>query len=64
MEYNNEKLEEFNRYINEKKANGSIIPSFVIHMIANLVSSIISLFSLIWWNRVYINYKIGGELNE
>ena len=51
-------------YINEKKANGSIIPSFVIHMIANLVSSIISLFSLIWWNRVYINYKIGGELNE
>ena len=34
-------------YINEKKANGSIIPSFVIHMIANLVSSVISLFSLI-----------------
>ena len=34
-------------YINEKKANGSIIPSFVIHMIANLVSSVISLFLLI-----------------
>ena len=34
-------------YINEKKANGSIIPSFIIHMIANLVSSVISLFSLI-----------------
>ena len=34
-------------YINEKKANGSVIPSFVIHMIANLVSSVISLFSLI-----------------
>ena len=34
-------------YINEKKANGSIIPSFVIHIIANLVSSVISLFSLI-----------------
>lgn len=33
-------------YINEKKANGSIIPSFIIHMIANLVSSVISLFSL------------------
>ena len=34
-------------YINEKKANGSIIPSFIIHMIANLVSSVISLFLLI-----------------
>ena len=34
-------------YINEKKANGSIIPSFVIHIIANLVSYVISLFSLI-----------------
>ena len=34
-------------YINEKKANGSIVPSFIIHMVANLVSSVISLFSLI-----------------
>jgi len=34
-------------YINEKKTNGSIIFSWIVHGIANLFSSIISLFSLI-----------------
>ncbi len=34
-------------YINEKKANGSIYPSWIIHATANLFSSIISLFSII-----------------
>jgi len=34
-------------YVNEKKTNGSIIFSWIVHGIANLFSSIISLFSLI-----------------
>ncbi|MDO5715190.1 MAG: CPBP family intramembrane metalloprotease [Tissierellia bacterium] len=34
-------------YINEKKSNGSILPSWIIHGLANLFSSTIVLFSLI-----------------
>lgn len=34
-------------YINEKKANGSIIPSWIMHGLANILSSIASLFKLI-----------------
>lgn len=34
-------------YINEKKANGSIFPSWFIHAISNLFSSIIAMFSII-----------------
>jgi len=34
-------------YINEKKANGSIIPSWTIHGLSNLFSSIVALYSLI-----------------
>lgn len=34
-------------YINEKKANGSILPSWSIHFIGNLFSGILSLFSII-----------------
>lgn len=33
-------------YINEKKASGSILPSWAIHSIANLFSSIMALFSI------------------
>jgi len=33
-------------YINEKKASGSIIPSWIIHGIANILSSLIPLFKL------------------
>ncbi len=34
-------------YINEKKANGSILPSWCIHFISNLFSGILSLFSIL-----------------
>ncbi|MDE7366334.1 MAG: CPBP family intramembrane metalloprotease [Lachnospiraceae bacterium] len=34
-------------YANEKKADGSIIPSWIVHGIANLFSSIISMFCII-----------------
>ena len=34
-------------YINEKKANGSIFPSWSIHAISNLFASIIAMFSII-----------------
>lgn len=34
-------------YINEKKANGSIIPSWIIHALANTFSSVAALFSII-----------------
>lgn len=34
-------------YVNEKKANGSIVPSWIIHGIANLFSAIITMFSII-----------------
>jgi len=37
----------FMGYINEKMANGSILPGWIIHGLANIFSSIISLFSLI-----------------
>jgi membrane protease YdiL (CAAX protease family) len=37
----------FMGYINEKMANGSILPGWIIHGFANTFSSIISLFSLI-----------------
>ena len=37
----------FMGYINEKMANGSILPGWIIHGLANTFSSIISLFSLI-----------------
>lgn len=34
-------------YVNEKKANGSIAPSWIIHGISNLFSTIIAMFSII-----------------
>lgn len=34
-------------YINEKKANGSILPSWFIHALSNIFSSIITMFSII-----------------
>ena len=34
-------------YINEKRANGSIIPGWIMHGIANILSSVIALFLLI-----------------
>ena len=34
-------------YINEKKADGSIIPSWIIHGLSNAFASVISLFSII-----------------
>lgn len=34
-------------YINEKKAYGSILPSWIIHGISNLFSSIVALFSIL-----------------
>lgn len=34
-------------YVNEQKANGSIIPSWMIHGIANLFSAVVSIFSII-----------------
>ncbi len=37
----------FMGYINEKKADGSILPSWLIHGLANTFSSIIALFSII-----------------
>lgn len=37
----------FMGYVNEKKANGSIIPSWIIHSIANIFSGISSAFLLI-----------------
>jgi hypothetical protein len=37
----------FMGYINEKTASGSIIPSWIIHGLANTFSSIVSLFMLI-----------------
>lgn len=37
----------FMGYINEKSANGSIIPSWMIHTVSNLVSGICSAFSII-----------------
>ena len=37
----------FMGYINEKEANGSIIPSWIIHAIANLFSGIYASFSII-----------------
>ena len=33
-------------YINEKKANGSILPSWFIHALSNIFASIVSMFSL------------------
>ncbi|MFI3231596.1 MAG: CPBP family intramembrane glutamic endopeptidase [bacterium] len=37
----------FMGYINEEKANGSILPSWIIHGLSNLFSSIVSIFSII-----------------
>ncbi|SHO51618.1 CPBP family intramembrane glutamic endopeptidase [Anaerocolumna xylanovorans] len=37
----------FMGYVNEKKANGSICPSWIIHSLSNTVSSLISMFSII-----------------
>ena len=37
----------FMGYINEKKSNGSIIPSWIIHTISNLFSGICAAFSII-----------------
>lgn len=34
-------------YINEKKANGSILPSWFIHALSNIFASIVAIFSLI-----------------
>lgn len=34
-------------YINEKKANGSILPSWFIHALSNIFASIIAMFSII-----------------
>ena len=34
-------------YVNEKKANGSILPSWYIHALSNIFASIISMFSII-----------------
>ena len=34
-------------YINEKKANGSILPSWFIHALSNIFASIVAMFSLI-----------------
>ena len=34
-------------YINEKKGNGSILPGWIIHAVANIFSSFVSLFSII-----------------
>lgn len=34
-------------YINEKKANGSIIPSWIIHALSNIFSSVVAMFSII-----------------
>lgn len=34
-------------YINEKKANGSIFPSWIIHGCANIFASVVALFSII-----------------
>lgn len=34
-------------YINEKKANGSIVPSWFIHALSNIFASIVAMFSLI-----------------
>ncbi|MFI3168595.1 MAG: CPBP family intramembrane glutamic endopeptidase [Faecalibacterium sp.] len=37
----------FMGYINEEKANGSILPSWIIHGLSNLFSSIMAMFSII-----------------
>lgn len=37
----------FMGYINEKKAGGSIIPSWIIHALSNIVASFMALFSVI-----------------
>lgn len=34
-------------YINEEKANGSILPSWIMHGIANTISAVVSMFSII-----------------
>ncbi|MBD5480649.1 MAG: CPBP family intramembrane metalloprotease [Lachnospiraceae bacterium] len=34
-------------YVNEKKANGSILPSWFIHALSNIFASVIAMFSLI-----------------
>ena len=34
-------------YVNEKKANGSILPSWIIHALSNIFASIIAMFSII-----------------
>ena len=34
-------------YVNEKKANGSILPSWFIHALSNIFASIIAMFSII-----------------
>lgn len=34
-------------YINEKKANGSILPSWFIHALSNIFASIVAMFSLV-----------------
>lgn len=34
-------------YLNEKKAGGSILPSWIIHGLSNLFSSVISMLNLI-----------------
>lgn len=34
-------------YVNEKKAEGSIIPSWIIHGVTNLISAVIAMFSLV-----------------
>jgi len=36
-------------YINKKKSDGLIVPSWVIHPIANLFSGICTAFSIIWY---------------
>lgn len=34
-------------YINEKKANGSILPSWIIHALSNIFASVVAMFSII-----------------
>lgn len=34
-------------YVNEKKANGSIFPSWFIHALSNLFASLVAMFSIL-----------------
>ena len=39
-------------FVNEKKAGGSIIPSWLMHATANILSGLVSAFSLLWVDKV------------